>query len=125
MLVSKEFKAAMAIFREVMHAHRETGRGGAEALPLKKLQLYAFANGIFGLLFFYWGIDSDAPFKYLSLAGCLFVTVFFWGIAIWLHLATPKGSRENWPPQFKTMHQIRCGFFRLENYPKLKTFVER
>lgn len=114
MFISKEFKAAMNLFKEARQA-----QAARTQIPIKEVQLYAFANGIFGLLFLYWGSDSDTPFRYLLSAGCLFVTVFFWGIAIWLHLATPKGSKENWPSQFRTAGQIRSGFFRLENYPKL------
>ena len=120
MFISKEFKAAMAIFRDVLHAHRQAERGSAAAMPLKKLQLIAIANGFFGLIFFIGGGDVVPPISYFLAAGCAFVTLFFWGIAIWLYLATPKGSKENWPPQFKTMHQIRYGFFKLGNYPKLQ-----
>lgn len=120
MFISNEFKAAMAIFREVLHAHREAKRGRTEAMSIKKIQLLSIVNGCFGLFFFLGGIVVAPSINYFLSGGCLFVTLFFWGIAIWLHLATPKGSKENWPPQFKTIRQIHSGFFRLENYPKLR-----
>lgn len=114
MFISKEFKAAMAIFRDAIRQQAERTE-----IPLREVQIACFGNGIFGLLFFYWGIDSDAPFKYLSLASCLFTATFFWSCGIWLYLATPKNSTANWPPQFRTARQIRNGFFKLENYPNL------
>ncbi len=113
MFISKEFKEAMAVFRETLRAHREAEKRGAAPMPLKKLQLIAIANGFFGLVFAFG--DS-----YFITAEMLLLTFFFWSLALWLHLSTPKGSRENWPPQFKTMRQIRGGFFNLENYPRLK-----
>lgn len=113
MFISKEFKAAMAAFRDAMRIQRESE---SKEMPIKKLQLLAIANGAFGLVFSF----GD---NYLITAEMLLLTFFCWSLALWLHLATPKGSTENWPPQFKTISQIRCGLFRLENYPKLKIFL--
>lgn len=121
MFISKEFKAAMNIFKEARRAQLESEK----PMSIKKIQLLSIANGCFGLFFFLGNIDVATPINYFLSGGCLFVTLFFWGIAIWLHLAIPKGFRENWPPQFRTVGQIRSGFFELKNYPKLqKVFAE-
>lgn len=114
MFISKEFKAAMEAFRDAMRIQRESESKG---MPIKKLQLLAIANGIFGLVFSF----GD---NYLITAEMVLLTTFFWSLALWLHLATPKGSKENWPPQFKTFKDIRVGFFKLENYPKLKNLFK-
>lgn len=112
MFVSKEFKAAMEVFRDAMRIQRESESRG---MPIQKLQLIAITNGIFGLVFSFGG-------NYLITAEMVLLTTLFWSLALWLHLATPKGSKENWPPQFRTFKDIREGFFRLSNYPKLQNF---
>ena len=112
MFISKEFKAAMQAFREAIQIQRESE---SKAMPIKKLQLLSIANGMFGLLFSFGG-------NYLITAEMVLLTTFFWSLALWLHLATYKGSQENWPPQFKTFTDIRKGFFKLDNYPKLQNF---
>lgn len=109
MFVSKEFKAAMEVFRKARQAQRESG----QPMSIKKIQFLSIANGIFGLVFAFGG-------NFLIAVEMLLLTTSFWSLALWLHLATAKGSKENWPPQFKTFQDIRKGFFKLENYPRLQ-----
>ncbi|MBU3595069.1 hypothetical protein ICN10_01490 [Polynucleobacter sp. 86C-FISCH] len=117
MFISKEFKAAMTLFKQAVKTQNDVAT--QKPMSVRKLQLLSLANGVFGLFFCIGVVNLVPPFSYFLAFSCLMITFIFWGLAFWLYLAMPKGSVENWPPQFRTYSQIRNGFFKLENYPKL------
>lgn len=110
MFISNEFKEAVKAVRLGIKLQSESD---TKTMSIKKLQLISLANGFFTLTFSFG--DSK-----LITVEMLLLTAIFWSLALWLHLATPKGSTENWPPQFQTFKAIRSGFFKLESYPRLK-----